>query len=229
MRIAIVDDSRLARVELKAQLEQCSECTVVGEAANVDEAVTLLQNEAVDLLLLDIDLPDGSGFDVLERVDNPPQVIFVTAYDEYAVKSFEYNALDYLLKPVRQVRLEAALHKVSAQRAKLSAEQRIFIKDRDRCYFVRLEDVFAFEAMGNYTRVHLSGETPAVYRPISTIYERLDEQVFFRASRSWVINMNYIEALDATLSGGFEVTLHNGLQVPISKRQAAEFRRLWSL
>ena len=83
--------------------------------------------------------------------------------------------------------------------------------------------------MGDYIRVHLADETPAVYRPISTIYDRLDEQVFFRASRSWVINMNYIEALDATLSGGFEVTLHNGLQVPISKRQASEFRRLWSL
>lgn len=229
MRIALVDDSRLARVELKEQLAECRDCTIVGEASNVAEAITLLELQAVDLLLLDIDLPDGSGFDVLERLTHPPQVIFVTAFNEYAVKSFEFNALDYLMKPVRQERLQAALQKVVAKQPKLNTEQRIFIKDRERCFFVRVEDIYAFEAMGNYTRVHLANEVPAVYRPISQILERLDEQLFFRASRSWIINTHFIDELEPTLSGGFSVRLKNGLKVDISKRQAAEFRRSWSL
>src|SRR5690554_438396 len=229
MRIAIVDDSRLARLELTEQLNECSNCTLVGEAANVKEAVSLLNSTPVDVVLLDIDLPDGSGFDVLEQVSHPPQVIFVTAFNDYAVKSFEYNALDYLLKPVRQERLQTALQKVSAAQPKLATEQRIFIKDRERCFFIRVEDIYAFEAMGNYTRVHLAQETPAVYRPISQVMERLDEQRFFRASRSWIINTHFIDSLEPTLSGGFSVNLENGLKVDISKRQATEFRRSWSL
>lgn len=229
MRIALVDDSRLARVELKEQLAECRDCSIVGEASNVEEAVQLLEREPVDLLLLDIDLPDGTGFDVLERLTSAPQVIFVTAFNDYAVKSFEFNALDYLLKPVRKERLQAALEKVTAKHPKLSIEQRIFIKDRERCFFVRVEDIYAFEAMGNYTRVHLAKEIPAVYRPISQIQERLDSQVFFRASRSWILNTDYIAELEPTLSGGFAVKLKNGLKVDISKRQATEFKRIWSL
>ncbi|MCP8899286.1 LytR/AlgR family response regulator transcription factor [Gilvimarinus xylanilyticus] len=231
MRIAIVDDSRLARLELKQQLVDITDPHTILEAASVAEAVDLLAREAVDLLLLDIDLPDGTGFDVLQQVSNVPAVIFVTAFDEFAVRSFEVNALDYLLKPVRQERLRAALSKVqNAPEARpLSTHQRIFIKDGERCFFVSLAEVFAFEAMGNYTKVHLASASPCVYRPISAIAERLAEDQFFRASRSWVINTAYITTIDPAVSGGFAVTLGNGLEVAISKRQAAQFRRLWSL
>ncbi|MCO4321124.1 LytR/AlgR family response regulator transcription factor [Aliidiomarina quisquiliarum] len=231
IRVAIVDDSRLARLELKEQLQSQTQFEVVGEAASVEEAVQLLESVAIDLLLLDIDLPDGDGFDVLTQADSVPQVIFVTAFDEFAIKSFEFNALDYLLKPVRSERLQQALEKVvphSAVPDKLKADQRIFIKDGEQCFFVNLSDVYAFEAMGNYTRVHLAKDIPAIYRPLSAVAERLEQQ-FFRASRSWIVNTDYIDSIDAALSGGFEVKLRNKLKINISKRQASEFRRLWSL
>ncbi|HLV48694.1 MAG TPA: LytTR family DNA-binding domain-containing protein [Aliidiomarina sp.] len=231
IRVAIVDDSRLARLELKEQLLSQPQFEVVGEAGSVEEALQLLSSTMIDLVLLDIDLPDGDGFDVLAGATVVPQVIFVTAFDQYAIKSFEFNALDYLMKPVRSERLELALQKVmpsTAAPTKLKADQRIFIKDGERCFFVNLSDVYAFEAMGNYTRVHLANDVPSIYRPLSAVAERL-EQHFFRASRSWVVNTDYIDSIEGTLSGGFSVTLKNKLKVDISKRQASEFRRLWSL
>ena len=236
MRIIIVDDSRLARVELKQQLANIRGVDIVGEAANVEDAVEMLVTVDTDLLLLDIDLPDGTGFDVLEQSQQVPYVIFVTAFNEYAIKSFEYNALDYLLKPVRQSRLETALEKVSTllaqtqtENKKLSPEQRIFIKDRHKCFFVSLENVVAFEALGNYTQVHLESGSPSIYRPISAVYERLDQDIFFRASRSLVINTNYIDSIEAEENSTLTVALKTGKRVTISKRQAAEFKRLWSL
>ncbi len=231
MRVGIVDDSRLARLELKQQLADIGSVEPVFEAATVAETLACLARERVDVLLLDIDLPDGNGFDVLAQAVSVPQVIFVTAFDEYAIQSFEVNALDYLLKPVRQERLRAALEKVEVRRqnAPLSAEQRIFIKDGERCFFVCLREIYAFEAMGNYTRVHLADAVPSVYRPISAIAERLDPSQYFRASRSWIINTAYVDDIQPAVSGGFDVSLQNGLEVVISKRQATEFRRLWSL
>lgn len=231
MRVAIVDDSRLARLELRQQLAHCNTIEVVGEAANVAEALTLLSKTEVDVLLLDIDLPDGTGFDILEQATAVPLVIFVTAFNEYAIRSFEVNALDYLLKPVRQERLVQALEKARkhVKRSTVTAQQRIFIKDREHCYFVQVADIIAFEALGNYTRVHIDGAVPAIYRTIGSIAERLDQQIFFRASRSWIINTKLIDHIEPNISGGFHVSLRNGLKVDISKRQAMAFRQAWSL
>jgi two-component system LytT family response regulator len=155
----------------------------------------------------------------------------VTAFNEYALKSFDYNALDYLLKPVRKERLNKAISKVTLakEQTTLSPDNRIFIKDGERCFFVSVEQIVAFEAMGNYTRVHIKEGVPSVYRPIGAIYERLDQQVFFKASRSWVINTNYIEHIEALENGSYCLGLNKALRVNISKRQASEFKRLWSL
>lgn len=231
MRVFIVDDSRLARLELKQQLTQIGNITLVGEAENLTQAKSLITQEKLDLLLLDIDLPDGTGFDLLEQLSSVPKVIFVTAFNEYAIKSFEYNALDYLLKPVRQERLEQALQKVSTtlNDNSLSTDQRIFIKDRDQCYFVAVHDIIALEAMGNYTRVHLKDGVPSIYKPISAVSERLSKKVFFKASRSWLINTNFISDIEPQLNGSLEVTLIQGKRVVISKRQTAEFKNTWSL
>lgn len=231
MRVAIVDDSRLARLELKQQLVAIGNVEIVAEAANVREALAILEQHTIDLLLLDIDLPDGDGFDILEQSAEVPQVIFVTAFNEHAIKSFEYNALDYLLKPVRQERLEKALSKAQslAHKETLSPEKRIFIKDKDECYFLSVDDIFAFEALGNYTKVHFEKASPCVYRPIGAIHQRLDPDVFFKASRSWLVNSHYIESIDALENGSLQVSLPSGLKVTISKRQTSEFKRMWAL
>lgn len=231
MKVAIVDDSRLARVELKAQLAELPDIEVVGEGDSVATGLTLLAEHSIDLLLLDIDLPDGTGFDLLEQASQVPQVIFVTAFNEFAVKSFEFNALDYLLKPVRQERLLQALGKVQQQQKiqPLAPGRRIFIKDRDDCYFVDIDKVMGFEAMGNYTRVHLADAIPSVYRPISAIWERLDKDAFFKASRSWIINTRFVTAIESLPGGGLIATLQNQREVELSKRQAVEFKRIWSL
>lgn len=240
MRVIIVDDSRLARLELKEQLAQLPEAELVGEAENIAEALDVIAKQQPDVLLLDINLPDGDGFDLLEQLEVVPQVIFVTAFDEYAIRSFDYNALDYLLKPVRIERLERAFEKLrkaasdhAAMPDRLAKTGRFFIKDGERCYFVTLEEVIAFEAMGNYTRVHLAQATPAVYRSLSAIEARLPES-FFRANRSWLVNTQYVQHIEPALSGGFELTLQDDshakqLTVEISKRQAVPFKQLWRL
>ncbi|MAD75849.1 MAG: DNA-binding response regulator [Rheinheimera sp.] len=232
MDVLVVDDSRLARLELVEQLNQISGTTLVGEAANISQAKQLVQSLKPDVMLLDINMPGGDGFKLLEQLDYLPQVIFVTAYDHYAIKSFEYNALDYLLKPVTLKRLQSAFDKlkpVSQNEQKLALHQQIFIKDGDNCFFVTLADVICFEAMGNYTRVHLANAAPATYRSISAIAERLPAESFFRASRSWIINTHYIKEITPSVAGGFDVQLQHDKQVEISRRQASAFRQHWSL
>lgn len=232
MNVVVVDDSRLARLELVEQLSHISGASLVGEAANIHQAKQLIETLKPDIVLLDINMPGGDGFKLLEQLDYLPQVIFVTAYDNYAVKSFEYNALDYLLKPVTLNRLQAAFDKlqpVSQNEQKLALHQQFFIKDGDNCYFVKLADVICFEAMGNYTRVHLADATPATYRSISAVAQRLPAESFFRANRSWIINTNYIKEITPSVAGGFDVKLQCNKQVEISRRQASAFRQHWSL
>ncbi|WP_213994951.1 LytTR family DNA-binding domain-containing protein [Arsukibacterium sp.] len=232
MKVIVVDDSRLARLELAEQLNHISGANLVAEAANIRQAKHQIETLKPDVVLLDINMPGGDGFKLLEQLDYLPQVIFVTAYDNYAVKSFEFNALDYLLKPVRLNRLQAAFDKlqpVSQNEQKLALHQQFFIKDGDNCYFVKLADVICFEAMGNYTRVHLADATPATYRSISAIAQRLPAESFFRANRSWIINTNYIKEITPSVAGGFDVMLQRNKQVEISRRQASAFRQHWSL
>lgn len=232
MQVLVVDDSRLARLELAEQLKHISGASLIGEAANIRQAKQQIETLKPDVVLLDINMPGGDGFKLLEQLDYLPQIIFVTAYDHYAVKSFEYNALDYLLKPVTLNRLQAAFDKltpVSQNEHKMALNQQFFIKDGENCFFVTLADVICFEAMGNYTRVHLANATPATYRSISAIAQRLPADSFFRASRSWIINTRYINEITPSVAGGFDVQLQHGKQVEISRRQASAFRQHWSL
>ncbi|WP_290615852.1 MULTISPECIES: LytR/AlgR family response regulator transcription factor [unclassified Arsukibacterium] len=182
MKVVVVDDSRLARLELTEQLSHISGASLVAEAANISQAKQQIETLKPDVVLLDINMPGGDGFTLQEQLDYLPQVIFVTAYDHYAVKSFEFNALDYLLKPVTLPRLQAAFDKlqpVSQNEQKLALHQQFFIKDGDHCFFVKLAEVICFEAMGNYTRVHLAQASPATYRSIGAIAQRLPADCFF--------------------------------------------------
>ena len=228
MTALIVDDERLARLELRRLLAAHPEVEIVGEARNAEEALELAPKLAPDVIFLDIQMPGMTGFDLLERLEDVPQVIFTTAYDAYALKAFEVNALDYLLKPVAPARLAAALAKVRTA-PRQDRLERVFVRDGDRCWIVRLPDIFLLESEGNYTRVWFGNERPLIRRSLNTLEEQLDAAVFFRASRKQMINLKWIEKVDIGVSGGLVVTLRGGQTVEMSRRQSARLREAMSL
>ncbi len=236
MRALIIDDERLARNELRRLLEPFSSVEVVGEAGNADEADKLVGELKPDLLFLDINMPGKDGFELLASLEVAPHVIFVTAYDEHAVQAFEVNALDYLLKPIDPDRLAAAINKLAqlpqeneATRENLTAEDRIFIKDGEKCWFVALKDVRLFESEGNYVRVRFGENKPLVLRSLNNLEKKLDPHVFFRANRKQMVNLTYVDKIEPWFSGGLNCTLNTGEVVEVSRRQALRFKELMSL
>ena len=234
MRALIIDDERLARSALRRLLNQHREVQIVGEAANPDEAIRAVHKMSPDVLFLDVEMPGGSGFDLLERLEDVPAVIFTTAYDEYAVRAFEVSALDYLVKPITAERLSAALGR--AQRALAAnlkepsnARHQIFVRDGERCWIVRLTDISLMESEGSYTRLHFGGNAPLVYRSLTAIETRLSPATFFRANRSQIVNLGWIEAVENDIDGRLSVRLRNGKQIEISRRQSRSLRGLLSL
>jgi two-component system, LytTR family, response regulator len=227
MRALIIDDERLARAELRRLLARHSEIEIAGEARNGDEALKLAPELSLDLLFLDIQMPGMTGFDLLERLEDVPHVIFTTAYDEYALKAFEVNALDYLLKPIAPERLAAALARLPP-RSSPRLEQ-VFVRDGDRCWIIRLPDIFLLESEGNYTRVHFRNERPLIRRSLNALEAQLDPAIFFRAGRKEILNLKWIEKVDLAASGGLVATLRGGRGVEISRRQSARLRELLSL
>lgn len=226
IRTLIVDDERLARAELRRLLAAHPEIEIVAEAASAAQAHELIGQHQPDLLLLDVQMPGGTGFDLLESLDRVPPTIFATAFDQYAVKAFEVSALDYLLKPIEPRRLAAALAKAGARPATHERAEggRIFIKDGQRCWFVALEKIVLLESEGNYTRVFFDNEKPLMLRPLTQFEETLDAERFTRASRKHIVNLAHVARMESAESGGLTLTLSNGLQVPMSRRRAAEFK-----
>lgn len=228
MKALIVDDERLARLELRRLLADHPDVEIAGEARNAQEALALIPKLAPDLLFLDIQMPGMTGLDLLERLDDVPQVIFTTAYDEYAIKAFEVNALDYLLKPIAPVRLAAALARVRPGTPQKRLEQ-VFVRDGDRCWIVRLPDIFLLESEGNYTRVCFGSERPLIRRSLNALEKQLDPAMFFRAGRKQIINLQWIVKVDAGTGGGLAVTLRGGRMVEMSRRQSTRLREILSL
>jgi len=239
IRAVIVEDSRLARNELKELIKLHDDLVLVGEAGNVDDGVELIQSESPDLLLLDINMPEKDGFDLLEMLDDVPITVFTTAYDEYAIKSFEYNALDYLLKPVSNKRFDMALEKVRSKMAskeessstakKLTDSSQIFIKDGESCWLVKISDITLFEIVGNYTRVFFEDKKPMLYKSLNQVEGKLPEESFFRANRQQIINTNYIENVVPWFNGKLKLTMKNGEEVEVSRRQSYIFKDRMSL
>ncbi|MHC1739256.1 MAG: LytR/AlgR family response regulator transcription factor [Ignavibacteriaceae bacterium] len=238
MKALIVDDERLARTELRRLLNPFKEIAIVGEAVNADDATKKITELNPDLLFLDIQMPGKSGFELLEQLDNVPKVIFTTAYDEYALKAFDYNALDYLLKPIEPKRLEEAIRRVLKTGSEegteshgefLRAEDQFFVKDGERCWFVKLMDVRLFESEGNYVRLYFNEFKPLILRTLNYLDERLDEKTFFRASRKHIVNLKWIEAIEPWLNGGLLVKLKGGQKVEVSRRQSVKFKEMLSL
>lgn len=228
MKALLIDDERLARVELRRLLAAHREVEIVGEAREGREALELVAKLSPDLLFLDIQMPGMSGFDLLERLEDVPRVIFTTAYDEYAIKAFEVNALDYLLKPIAPERLAAALGRAAPRPAAKRLEQ-VFVRDGERCWIVRLPDIFLLESEGNYTRLHFGGERPLIRRSLNVLEQQLDPAVFFRASRKLILNLQWIAKVDIGVAGGLSVTLRGGQKIEMSRRQSERLREIMSL
>jgi len=228
MKAIIIDDERLARAELRRLLAAHPEIEIAGEACNGDEALALIAQPSPDLLLLDVQMPGLTGFDVLERLDDVPQVIFTTAYDAYAIKAFEVNALDYLMKPIAPARLATALAKVRPRSGPTRLE-RVFVRDGDRCWIVALPDIFLLESEGNYTRVCFNGQRPLIRRSLNSLEAQLDPAVFFRANRQQILNLKWIDKVDLGVAGGLSVTLRGGRAVEMSRRQSGRLREILSL
>lgn len=237
MKALIVDDERLARKELISLLGDFKNIEILGEAANADEAVEMIEQKKPDVIFLDIQMPGKTGFELLESLDRAPKVVFTTAYDEYALKAFEFNALDYLLKPIHQERLKECISKLSidvkdeygSSGSKLSLDDRVFVKDGERCWFVKLSDVRLFESDGNYIKVYFDNNRPMIHKSLNALDKKLDERSFFRASRKHIINLSWVEGIESWFNGGLLVRLKGGDKIEVSRRQASKFKDKMSL
>lgn len=243
VRTIIIDDERLARNELRRLLQEFGEIEIIDEAANAQEGIEKIEQHNPDLIFLDIQMPGKSGFDLLEELERAPKVIFTTAYDEFALKAFEVNALDYLLKPVEPKRLADAIQKVHQDESReiapnnntllrtglLNDEDQVFVKDGERCWFVKLNEIRLFESVGNYAKVFFGPNKPLILKSLNSLEERLDDKVFFRANRKHIINMRWIEKIEPYFNGGLLLELKGGEKIEVSRRQTVKFKEMMSL
>ena len=240
MRAIIIDDERPARSEMRRLLLAHPDIEVVGDASTASEAEKMIKEMTPDLIFLDVQMHDETGFDLLERLAPPfPQVIFTTAHEEHALRAFEVDALDYLLKPIDPVRLNEALQRAAKRAKEANADvvgtrmfhenDRVYIREEDRCWYPPLRDIRLLESDGNYIRVYFSDVKATIYRSLNTIEARLPEALFFRANRSQIINLALIDTIENWFSGNLKVRLIGGDEVEISRRQSLAFRERASL
>lgn len=234
MKALIIDDEPPARRELRRLLAEFGWIEIIGEAGNVEEAAGLAESLAPDLLFLDIQMPGGSGFDLLSRLEQMPAVIFTTAHDEHAVRAFEVDALDYLLKPIDPARLAESLARVKTTHAAGMPRpdavlEKIFVRDGVRCWFVPLHEVRLLSAEGNYIRLYWGNNKPLLARALAALERRLDPHRFFRANRQQIINLDFIETVELGVNGRLHAQLRDGPEVEISRRQARLFKARMSV
>ena len=228
----IVEDSRLARKEIISILKEIGTFENILEAENAEDAKSLLEEHNPDVIFLDIHLPGMNGFEFLESLDYIPKVIFTTAYDEYAIKSFDFNAIDYVLKPIKKSRLEKAIAKLNLEKTNANNDfplKQVFVRDGEKCWFVKLTDIRMFESVGNYSRVYFEDNKPLIQRSLNYLEGVLDEKIFFRVNRQQIINLNYIEKLDTWFNGKLKITLQTGEQIEVSRRRSNQIKQLFSL
>jgi two-component system LytT family response regulator len=238
MRTIIVDDERLAREELKTLLAEYPEIEIIGEYKNTIEARAAIEKDAPDLVFMDIQMPGETGLELLEKIKNPPRTVFVTAYDEYAIKAFELKAYDYLMKPIDPERLSEVYKRLSEENQtpasvvnndKLKAGERILIKDGEKVWFIKVDDIRYFESEGNYVKVHFEKFRPLILRSLNSLEERMDEKMFFRANRKFIINLQHVVNIENWFNGGLQIELTCGTKIEISRRQTIRFKDQFSL
>jgi len=235
MRAIIIEDSRLARLELKELLKVHKEIEIIAEAEDPEHAISLIDELTPDVIFLDIQLPGSDGFSILNSIKYVPEVIFTTAYDQYAIKSFEFNALDYLLKPISKERLSKAIVKLSMRerqnqvKKQLKANGRIFLKDGEQCWLVELKDIKLFESCGNYTLVYFENYKPLVHKSLNNIEARLDEHQFFRVNRQFIVNLQFVKNVELGVNGNYRLTLQNNMEINVSRGHSSRLKNLLSL
>lgn len=237
MKAIIIDDERLARQELKNLLAVHKEVEVIAECSDAQQAKEKIAELKPDIIFCDIQMPGKSGLELAEEISAAVEVVFVTAHDEHAIKAFELNAFDYLLKPVQAERLAETIKKLSVKETAsrldnntpLSEKDMVFIKDGEKCWFVRLSDIRLFESEGNYVRVYFDTFRPLILRSLNSLETRLNEKQFFRASRKHIVNLSYIGSVETWFNGGLNLKLKDGKEVEISRRQAVKLKDMMSL
>lgn len=237
MKALVVEDSRIAREGLVRMLKNYPELNVIGEADHPASALLLIEQTRPDVIFLDIHMPGETGFDLLEKLDYRPRIIFTTAYSEYAIKSFDYHTIDYLLKPISHERLDEAIAKLQLSTDKQEVESRqplemnhkIFVKDGDRCHLITLESIRYFESCKNHVRIFFGDNSTFIKKSLNNVEERLPRKFFFRANRQYIVNLQAIRSIDEAIHDGFILTLDNGYEIEVSRRQAIDLKNLLSI
>lgn len=225
IRVFIVDDERHARVELRRLIADIASLELVGEASNADEAEKLITILQPEVIFLDIQMPGRSGFELLEDLKMPPEVIFTTAYDQYAVKAFEISALDYLLKPIRTERFAQAIEKTKLKLATGNACKKVFVKNGDGYLLVNWDSVELIESVENYARIYFEGKNAWIKSSLNQLEKLLDGSSFFRCNRAQLINLNYIGKIGNLENGKLKITLSTGQTVEVSERRSVLFKK----
>lgn len=226
IRVIIIDDERAARDELKRLLENYPDFEVAGEARNADEAKALIQTLRPDLIFLDIQMPGKSGFDLLESLEKVPQVIFVTAFDQYAVEAFEVSALDYLMKPVRDERFEKAIAQVREKFANRAKDEQIFVKDRQQYHFITWSKVHLIESMDNYARLYFDDKNVFLKSSLNELEKKLNPDMFLRINRAQIINLNFVDKISAMANGQVKLKLKTGGEYEASARRSVKIKSM---
>jgi two-component system LytT family response regulator len=229
LRTVLVDDERLARLELRRLLAVHPQVEIIGEAANGDDALALINAQQPDLAFLDVRMPGMDGLALAAQIDQRCQFVFCTAYDSYAIDAFGLQALDYLVKPVVPERLARTLERVSARRDQMSTpvlpmDHGLLLKFGERSRIIRLYEIDRILSIGNHAAVHSKHGVAYVLSPLARIEARLDPQHFCRVSRSCILRLDAIRSLDADVGSGLIATLADGSTVDVSRRAAMQLK-----
>lgn len=232
--VYLVDDELLALEELKVLLLPFEDLEIVGFSDRVDKAISECNALKPDLIFLDINMPGKDGFEFLESLEEVREVIFVTAYDQFAIKAFEVNALDYLLKPLNPNRLADAIHRFLSRvqtlenpsEKRLSADKKIFIKDGEKCHFVPISKIYLLESVGNYVRVFYENQQPLLHKSLSYLEQKLPADLFFRANRQYMFNLDFINQIEPYFSSTLLIVMKSGHKIDLSQRQSVKFREI---
>jgi two-component system LytT family response regulator len=231
LKCILIDDEPLARAMLKEMLQELPDIQIVDECANGFDGIKSIQQHQPDLVFLDVQMPKINGFEMLELIENPPSVIFVTAFDEYAVQAFEVNAVDYLLKPIEPNRLQKAVEKIKAQGTKVTAQgesqspaillpeqtQRVVVKENGEIRIIPLDQLIYLEAADDYVKVHTKDKYYLKYQTMARFEQQLPAHQFIRIHRSFIVNTNFINKIELLEKEQYIILLNNGKNLPISK------------